>query len=123
MSPRILVVDDNRDLAENLVEILADAGYDAECFDDPRVALGAVAPGRYSLALIDLRMPGMDGVELHRALKELDPALRAIAMTAYARDERVRSAICDGVLDVMSKPMDASNLIARLRAVVPANTP
>ena len=87
---RILVVDDNRDLAENLVEILEDAGFVADFFDDPSIALHAVEPGRYGIALIDLRMPGMDGVELHREIKRVDPALEAIAMTAFARDEQGR---------------------------------
>jgi DNA-binding NtrC family response regulator len=82
-SHRILVVDDNRDLAENLVEILEDAGFAADFFDDPATALHAAVPGRYGIALIDLRMPGMDGVELHRALKRLDPALKAIAKTVH----------------------------------------
>lgn len=118
MSARILVVDDNRDLAENLVEVLLDAGFDAECFDDPSIALRAIAPGRYELALIDLRMPGMDGVELHRALKEVDPRLRAIAMTAFALDERVRCALHDGMLDVVSKPMDPAALLERLRNAI-----
>jgi two-component system C4-dicarboxylate transport response regulator DctD len=118
MNPRVLVVDDNRDLAENLVEILMDAGFDADCYDDPGAALHAATPGRYQLALIDLRMPGMDGVEFHRALKALDPSLRAFAMTAFARDERVASALEDGVLDVLPKPMDASALVQRFRRVV-----
>lgn len=117
---RILVVDDNRDLAENLVEILEDAGFVADFFDDPSIALHAVEPRRYGIALIDLRMPGMDGVELHREIKRVDPALKAIAMTAFARDERVRSALCDGMLAVFPKPMDAANLIVRLRETVAA---
>lgn len=117
---RILVVDDNRDLAENLVEILEDAGFGADFFDDPARALHALVPGRYSLALIDLRMPGMDGVELHRALKQIDPALKAIAMTAFARDERVRCALGDGMLAVFSKPMNAASLIVQLREAVAA---
>jgi DNA-binding NtrC family response regulator len=118
MSPRVLVVDDNLDLAENLVEILADAGFDAECYDDPSAALHAVAPGRYQVALIDLRMPGMDGVELHRALKALDPCLRALAMTAFARDTLVATALHDGVLSVLSKPMDAGSLVQHVRLAV-----
>jgi len=118
VSPRVLVVDDNLDLAENLVEILADAGFDAECYDDPGAALRAVAPGRYQVAIIDLCMPGMDGVELHRALKALDPGLRALAMTAFALDERVASALRDGVLGVLPKPMDAGALVQHVRRAV-----
>lgn len=116
----ILVVDDNLDLAENLVEILEDAGFTAECFDSPTRALGAMRSGYYALALIDLRMPGMDGIELHRALKLLDPSLKTLAMTAFTRDERVSRALGDGVLDVFAKPVAPSALLQSLRAALAA---
>jgi CheY-like chemotaxis protein len=116
--PRILVVDDNLDLAQNLVEILEDAGYEAECFDDPARALSALAVGRYRLAIIDLRMPGLDGVDFNRALKRRDPALKTVAMTAYERDERVRVALDDGVIAVLPKPLTAPDLVARVQGIL-----
>lgn len=111
---RILVVDDNRDLAENLAEILQDAGYDTDTFDDPREALDAVAPGRYGLCLLDIRMPRMDGVDLLRAIRHRDPAVSALAMTAFSRDERVRDAIDEGASAVLAKPVDPGMLLEKL---------
>ena len=115
---RILVVDDNRPLAENIAEILEDGGFLTDVFDDPRAALRAVTPGRYDLALIDIRMPGMNGVELYRALKAIDPAVPAIAMTAYSDDVFMRAAVAEGVLTVLPKPVDAALLLSRLRTAV-----
>lgn len=114
---RVLVVDDNRDLAENLVEILGEHGIRADLFDDPRRAVVDFVPGRYSLALLDLRMPWMDGVELFRALRRHDPQLPGVALTAYAHDERVRAALLEGVAQVLPKPIDTDSLLAVMARV------
>lgn len=117
-TPRILVVDDNVSLGENIVEILSDAGYDADYFDHPQAALEALRAGVYRAALLDIRMPDMDGVELYRAIKSVDPAIPAIAMTAWSGDERVRAAVREGVVAVFPKPVDAAILLSRLENVV-----
>ncbi|MFO0629261.1 MAG: response regulator [Polyangiales bacterium] len=117
-APRILVVDDNVSLGENIVEILCDAGYEADYFDHPRAALEALRAGVYRAALLDIRMPDMDGVDLYRAIKEVDPAIPAIAMTAWSGDERVRAAVREGVVAVFPKPVDAAILLSRLESVV-----
>jgi CheY-like chemotaxis protein len=114
----ILVVDDNADLGENLIEILEDAGYCAQLFTDPLEALGKVSPGQYALALLDLRMPGLDGVELFRALRRRDPTLLAVAMTAFAHDERVREAVDEGMLVVFTKPVEPGGLLGRLEGIL-----
>ena len=117
---RVLVVDDNRDLGENLGEILLDAGYETDVFDVPEEALRALVPGRYSVAVLDLRMPTMDGVDLYRVLRALDPSLRALAMTAYALDERVREALAAGMYKVLPKPLSAPELLDGIEnALVP----
>lgn len=117
-APRILVVDDNRSLGENIVEILEDADYVVDYFDHPTEALAALRPGRYRVALLDIRMPEMDGVELYHAMKAVDPALPAIAMTAWSDDERVRAAVREGVVAVFPKPVDAALMLSRLDTVV-----
>jgi DNA-binding NtrC family response regulator len=114
---RILVVDDNVELAENVCEILQDAGFEVDVFHDPRQALEQLVPGRYAVALLDIRMPGMDGVELHRRMKDRDPALSAVAMTAYAHDDRIRTAVADGMVAVFPKPLDVPRLLSRLTSV------
>lgn len=117
-SNRILVVDDNRSLGENIAEILEDAGYVSDYFDRPTAALAALRPGAYRAALLDIRMPEMDGVELYRAIKSIDAGLPAIAMTAWSDDERVRAAVHEGIVAVFPKPVDAALLLARLEHVV-----
>lgn len=115
---RILVVDDNRDLAENVAEILSDEGFEADVFTDPTEALEKLVPGRYAVAVLDIRMPVMDGIELYRELKRRDPVLPAIAMTAYAHDDRIRAAVDEGVIAVLPKPLDVPRLLSKLASVV-----
>jgi DNA-binding NtrC family response regulator len=119
---RILIVDDNVHLAENLAEILGDCGFEAEAFARPQAALGAFAPGRYAAAILDIRMSGMDGVDLYRALRERDAALPAIAMTGYTHDDRLRDAVKAGMLATLAKPLDIAKLIARLTSVAEGRT-
>ena len=115
---RILLVDDNVDLAENIAEILEDQGFSVDVFSDPFAALQALVPGAYAAALLDIRMPGMDGIELYHALKERDPALPGIAMTAFADDARIRAAVHEGVIAVMPKPLELPRLLRKLASVV-----
>jgi CheY-like chemotaxis protein len=116
---RVLVVDDNLDLAREPRGDPLRRGLRRRLLRRPgRRPRRDDPPGATALALIDLRMPGMDGVELHRALKAVDPTLRALAMTAFARDDRVSCALADGVLGVLPKPMDAGALVQQVRRAV-----
>lgn len=109
---RVLVVDDNLELAENLGEILDGFGWDAEVFEDPRSALKVATPGRWCVALVDVRMPHMDGIELFERLRTVDPLLPCLAMTAFAHDDRLEAAVRAGVRCVLFKPVDPPSLLA-----------
>lgn len=118
---RVLIVDDNRELGDNLAEILAEAGFDNDVFHDPERALATVQRGQYAAALIDIKMPTMDGVSLYRALKARDPGLPAIAITAYARDSDVRRALEAGVIAVLPKPLAIPALLKKLASLAEGN--
>lgn len=115
---RILIVDDNLELAENVAEILEDAGFASDVFEKPKEALAALVVGRYAAALLDIRMPEMNGVELYRAIKEKDPCLPAIAMTAWAGNDHIRDAVAEGVIAILPKPLDVPRLLGRLGCVI-----
>ncbi|MBI5494872.1 MAG: response regulator [Deltaproteobacteria bacterium] len=114
----ILIVDDNRDLAENLAELLGDAGFQAQVYDDPCVAAREFAAGRFHLVLLDLRMPGMNGVELARRIHDVDPALPALAMTAWAADAFQDAAVAAGVHAVVHKPVPVEELLRLVHTLV-----
>src|SRR5437763_9647004 len=107
---RVLVVDDEPDMVENCARILGRAGYQCLTATDPRHALGLVESERPDLLLTDLKMPGMDGIELLRRAREVDPALPVILITAFATIESAVAAITDGAFDSLPKNFSVDQL-------------
>lgn len=112
MSTEILVVDDNHALAENLAEILEDEGHRVIVANDARGALDLAAAHRFGAVLLDIRMPGMDGVALGAELLARDPSVRCALMTAYTADARVAEARALGLTLVLPKPVPLEELLA-----------
>jgi CheY-like chemotaxis protein len=111
-SERILIVDDNVQNLKLARVILANEGYDVWTAADAEEALALLRTSEPHLILMDLQLPGMDGLQLTRQLKA-DPStrgIRIIALTAYAMkgdEEKAFAAGCDGYL---SKPIDTERL-------------
>jgi DNA-binding NtrC family response regulator len=114
MTRRVLVVDDNQDLAEDLAEILECEGYETAVADGPRRALEQARSGRFDVAVIDIRMPGMDGVSLYGELVRLQPDATYLLMTAFTTDERISDAVKAGVSTVLPKPLPIEELLKSL---------
>ncbi len=108
----ILVVDDNPTNLKLVRVLLRSKGHDVRTATDADEAIAAIAAARPALILMDLQLPGMDGLELTRRLKA-DPATRdivVIALTAYAMkgdDQKARAAGCD---DYVTKPINVDEL-------------
>lgn len=108
----ILIVDDNPTNLKLLRVVLAAEGYDVMTANDAEEALRQLATARPRLILMDIQLPGIDGLELTRRLKA-DPAhtgIRIVALTAYAMkgdEEKARAAGCDGYV---TKPIDVEAL-------------
>ena len=114
MLRRALIVDDNRALAEDLGEILELEGYEVRVFDDPVRALAECDEQEFDVALLDVRMPGLDGVALHRRLLERHPNTSFILMTGYSEDDRIAAALAAGVRTVLMKPVPLPELLRAL---------
>ena len=111
---RYLVVDDNREFAENLAEILRDAGADAEVALGGAEALRRVAAGRFDALVTDMRMPEMGGAQLLREVRRADPAMAAVVVTAHAGEMDLDAARREGVLGILPKPVPVDRLVAML---------
>lgn len=117
---RVLVVDDNLTNLKLIEYLLQARGYEVITAFDAEAALAAVQAQRPSLVLMDLQLPGMDGLELTRKLKA-DRATRGIlivAVTAYAMkgdEERALEAGCDGYI---AKPIDTRTLPGLIEALL-----
>lgn len=114
--PRILVVDDNQELADNIAEILEAEGYPTAVAYDPPAALDAASRASFEVALLDVRLPGMDGVTLYGELRRSHPEATYVLMTAFTRDERLAEALDAGVQAVLAKPVPIDRLLELLPA-------
>lgn len=107
----ILVVDDEVDTCRNLSDILTDLGYAVDVAYDGPSALELVRRKAYDVALLDLKMPGMDGLTLYREIKKVSAGTVAIVVTAYAGQDTKTDALAAGAWQVLAKPVDFSKLL------------
>jgi DNA-binding NtrC family response regulator len=107
----ILVVDDEVDTCRNLSDILTDLGYRVDIAHDGNAALELVRRNNYDVALLDLRMPGMDGITLYREIKKLRSGTVAIIVTAYASHDTAQEALSAGAWKVLPKPIAFPKLL------------
>ncbi len=110
-APAVLVVDDDHDTCRNLADILTDLGYRVDTAHDGPSALELVRKSPYAVALLDFKMPGMDGLELYREIKRLRAGTVAIIVSAYTSTATREAARGAGAWQVLSKPVDLPNLL------------
>ncbi len=107
----ILVVDDDVDTCKNLSDILNDMGYHVDTAHDGFAALELARRNRYDVALLDFKMPGMDGLTLYRELRKVQSETVAIVVTAFAGKTTAEEAMAAGAWRVLSKPVDFPRLL------------
>jgi DNA-binding NtrC family response regulator len=112
--PRILVVDDEANARSALAEILKEEGYTVETAGDGFKATSKLEEFDPQIILTDLKMPGMDGVELLRKVKEHDAELPVVLMTAFGAVETAVSAMREGATDYLVKPLNTDELLVVL---------
>jgi DNA-binding NtrC family response regulator len=110
MSGTVLIVDDERTLARAVRAFLVESGYDAEVAPDAEQALGMLEALRPDVVFSDMRLPGMNGVELLRRIREFDPSIAVVIMTAYGTIEGAVEAVKLGAFDYLKKPVDLEEL-------------
>jgi len=108
---RILIVDDEVDTCANLSDILGDLGYHVDAAYDGLAALELVEKNHYDIALLDLRMPGMDGLELYRRIKDKSAGTVALIVTAYTSSDTAKSALAAGARQIVPKPVNIQGLL------------
>lgn len=104
MGAKVLIVDDEDFIREMLREFLCGKGYEVVAVRSGEEALDMSSAGKFQVGLFDLRLPGMDGIELARRFREVDPDIVTIIMTGYPSLESVVEATKGGVYDYIVKP-------------------
>lgn len=111
MNARILLVDDDRLLREVIGDFLVANGYYVDLAEDGNHALAKFSPGKYDLALIDLVMPGLNGLELMAKIMEADPDIFCLIMTGYPTIDSAYKCMIDGASDYIIKPFQLMELL------------
>ncbi len=114
----ILVVDDEADIRETLVQMLLHLGFKAQAASNGSEAMDLLHENDYTFMITDMRMPGMDGLELIRSVQSAFPEVSIIAMTGYSRGYRYIDVINSGAKDFINKPFGIEELEAKVRRAI-----
>ena len=107
---KILIVDDEKIVRESLLHWFEEDGYDVEAAEDGETALKRFDKNKYDLLLVDMKMPGIGGLELLKKVKEIDKETIVILITAFASVPSAITALKDGAYDYVTKPVDPDEL-------------
>ena len=118
---RVLVVDDNRDIVANICDILNDCGYETDAAYDGQSALQLVDQRSYDVAVLDFKMPDLDGATLCQEIRSRRSEIVPIMVTAYAGSDGAKRAIEAGTKSVLPKPVDLHALLSMIETA--ANSP
>ncbi|MDO8568527.1 MAG: response regulator [Dehalococcoidales bacterium] len=108
----IMVVDDLRSIRLTLGGILEDKGHNVVTVEDGYQAIEAVKQTHFDAIFMDIKMPGINGVQTFREIKKIDPAAAVIMMTAYSVEDLVKEALEEGAYTIVYKPFDIEKIIS-----------
>jgi len=111
----ILIVDDEESVRDSLFNWFIEDGYHVECAENAKKALHLLEDKEFDIILADIKMPGMDGMEMHRRIKALNKDSIVIIMTAFASVDTAVQALKDGAFDYVTKPFDPDDLSHLIR--------
>jgi two-component system response regulator PilR (NtrC family) len=115
---RILIADDEGSIRDGLVDVLTDEGYDVTGVADGVEAVNAIAQCSYDVVVTDLRMPGADGLEVLRRVRELSPQSLVLLITAYASVETAIEALRNGAHDYILKPLLLEDVLSKIHRLL-----
>jgi CheY-like chemotaxis protein len=115
----ILVVDDNEELLKTFSLILKRKGFDVEVAADGTTGVDRYLHGDFDVTLMDIDLPGINGVEAFRLIREMDAGAPVILMTGYSDEDLIQLAISEGARCVLYKPIRIDKMIETIYQAVP----
>src|SRR5208337_2778652 len=113
-SAKILIVDDDENIRKVLMAILEDKGYDMEAAGTAREAIKKTDKKFYNLALIDIRLPDMEGIDLLMKIRDTTPRMRKIIITGYPTLQNAVDAVNKGADAYVTKPFDVERVLSTI---------
>lgn len=114
----VLVVDDLRSIRLTLGGILEDEGHNVVTAEDGYQAIEAVKKAHFDAIFMDIKMPGINGVQTFREVKKIAPASAVIMMTAYSVEDLVKEALEEGAYAIIYKPFDIDKVISLIEKLL-----
>lgn len=111
---KVLVVDDEVEFASALAERLNLRDYDTLTASNALEALASIHKDRPDVVLLDLRIPGMDGIEILRTIKQYDQTIEVIMLTGHGDKESVEESMKGGIFEYIMKPIDIGELTTKI---------
>jgi len=111
----ILIVDDEESVRDSLYNWFIEDGFRVECAENAKRALTILESDQFDIILADIKMPGMDGLEMLRRIKSIKADSIVIVMTAFATVDTAVKALKDGAYDYVTKPFDPDDLTHLIR--------
>jgi DNA-binding NtrC family response regulator len=111
----ILIVDDEDSVRDSLYNWFIEDGFRVECAENAKKALTILESDQFDIILADIKMPGMDGLEMLRRIKSIKSDAIVIVMTAFATVDTAVKALKDGAYDYVTKPFDPDDLTHLIR--------
>lgn len=108
---KLLVVDDDTDFAESLADMLEMYGYATEIAGSGEEAMETLREKYFDLVLMDMKMPGISGIETMARIRSLKPGLKVVMVTAFTKSEFIRQAMQDGAVGILHRPVETCELL------------
>jgi DNA-binding NtrC family response regulator len=118
---KIMIIDNEAGLCHMMEAVLMDDGHAVRSFTDPLEAVDAFRPASWDLVISDIKMPGIDGLEVLRRIKGIDPKIPVVMITAFATVEMSIQALRHGAYDMLTKPFEPDELLFRVRNALDHN--
>ncbi len=123
---RVLLVDDEADIMNVLKRGLEVKGFEVDAYDSPQQAINSFKPNLYDLAILDIRMPGLNGFALYRLMKKIDPTLTVCFLSAFEihpeEFKKVFPTMADSVKTVIKKPVTDNSLVKEITPFLKMST-
>lgn len=111
---KIFILDDEKEIVDTMVILLETMGYEVEGYDDPEAGLEAALSRDYDLYITDLKMPGLSGAEVTKAIKKSKPESKILVISQYTNDKLALEALNNGAVSLVEKPFEISKIITFL---------
>ncbi len=119
MTLRVFIIDDDRDHAESIADVLSMRGYDTELAFSGEAGLARFREANFDIVFMDVKLPGMNGVETFFEFRKIRPEVKVMLMTGFSLEQLVAQAVENGALGVLRKPFEIRDLLDVLEQVKP----